>query len=58
MDEFFAAYKDAYKRDTYFIYGYVVVAITMMKWCLQEGQNLAEIPNGEYLTLMYPPWQA
>jgi len=53
LNELFEAYEDVYKRATYFIYGYLVIAITMMKCCTHEGRKPTLVSNNESLALAY-----
>jgi len=57
LNEPFEAKKDVYKWETYFIYGYLIVSLAMMKWCNPEVRELALVTKDHPLALRYSPWR-
>jgi len=58
LDELLLACKQVYKRGGYFIYGYLVVTMEIMKWCTPKGHVLTDILDGEAIALSFDPWKA
>jgi len=52
LNELFDAHEYIYKRDTYFIYGYLVVSLATMKWCPPEGREIALVSEDQPLALI------
>lgn len=50
LHELIEACEDFYKGTTYFIYGYLVIVITMMKWCTPKGREVVDI----YMDNIFP----
>jgi len=55
LNELFEAYEDVYKRETYFIYGYLVVSLTMMKWFPPKGREITPVAEDQPLSLKHLP---
>ena len=53
LKELFEAYEDVHARARYFIFGYLVIPLAMLKWCPPEGRDLAPILDDELLTYAY-----
>lgn len=55
LHELFEACEDVYKRETYFIYGYLFIAQVVWNLCPLAGQELAPIMKYQPLALKYTP---
>jgi len=57
LNELLEACKDVFKKSTKFTYGYLVMTLTMWKWCSPEGRDPVPISDDQPLALWYIPWR-
>ena len=57
LQELFEACEDKFKRATRFIYGYLIMALDMWKWCPPGKRPLSEIGEDQPVAFRYPSWR-
>ena len=57
MNELFEDCEDNYKRATWFIYGYLIMALSMWKWTFPGIRVPVEIATRHPLEMKFVPWK-
>lgn len=58
LQELFEGANDVYSWSTYFVFRYLFNPLSMSKWCLPEGHDIATIAKEEPHAYMYAPWRS